>query len=198
MRMLAFLSALLGVVAGLLFGMLVWGGATESAVPAADAGASPALLDELRAIHALLEQQQQVARVTAAATAAAVPVVPLSAPDVRVPLDELKAALDGAVAQLRDVSTADTSLTAVEIDPQAPANRTALLESTKIGTSTDVSELFGLSRREVYRRFGPPTRVHAGDGVFRWIYEVEPGAGGTLTLTFSDGCVVWVWRGDGD
>ena len=196
MKGLAFVSGLLGVAAGLLFGMLLWDRGGERPAPVAAAPASAELLGELRAIHALLEQQQQVARTAAATASAAAPVVPLAAPDQRVPIDELKAALAAAVAELRSLPTANAGFTPAEIDPQAATNRTALLESTKIGSSTDAAELFGLSRREVYRRFGPPTRCYAPN--FRWIYEVAPGKGGTLSVTFDHDYVVWVWRGDGD
>jgi hypothetical protein len=193
MKGLAFVSGLLGVAAGLLFGMLLWDRAAEHAAPVA-APVSTEVLGELRAIHALLEQQQQTAHTAAATASAAAPVVPLAAPDLRVPVDELKAALASTVAELRELSTADTSLSAVAVDPDAAANRAALLEST-VGSSTDVPKLFGLSRREVYRRLGPPTRYAPNS---RWIYEVAPGKGGTLTVTFVDGYVVWVWRGDGE
>ena len=64
MKFVAFLSALLGVVIGLLFGLLMWGGAGEPAAPPVTASGKldAEMLDTLRDIRAQLERQAPGAR----------------------------------------------------------------------------------------------------------------------------------------
>jgi hypothetical protein len=109
MRGGAFLGALFGVIIGLLFGMLLWGGATQRAAHSSGDKVEVEIRDALRDIRTLLERQPAGIHVpggadaSAAAPAAAQP-EPLTASASARSAEELRTALDDAIAALHRVA----------------------------------------------------------------------------------------------
>lgn len=198
MKVVATLSAMLGVVVGLLFGLLTWGGATGPQVQsAAGREADTELLDALRDLREAVDRQAQSARL-AAGTVTATPEVQALSPTVpTVSADEFRAALDQAVRDLRDLTaSAGGSLAMIEVSPDAEAQVAALCASVKV--EQDVSEdLLLLTPRDIYRRFGRPAMMHGLGGGMSWTYrlwkQAKPVA---LRVEFAGGYVIAAKRSE--
>jgi hypothetical protein len=57
---------------------------------------------------------------------------------------------------------------------------------------TEFAKYFGLSARQIYNRFGPPSETYMKEGGIRWMYKDEADTY-SLTFTLMDGMVVRVW-----
>jgi hypothetical protein len=195
----AFLAAMLGVVVGLLFGMVLWDGAPEPMTASAGAGQLDAqMLAELRDIRALLERQASVPRpfssTDPAAPAPAEP-QPLTAGTAAGSVEEFRVALDQAVASLRRVAAEDVSGFSKEVvSPDAPAVLDAALLPRD---RRKVPQLFGASPRDVYRMLGKPNTVSDFQGDVDWEYGKDwPNGEFVLHVLFEDGYVKSCWVRD--
>jgi hypothetical protein len=176
MKFVAFLSASLGVVVGLLFGLLLRESAPEAtATPASAARVDAQVLAELRELRALLERQALLPRAGDTPGAAAEP-QPLAAPALT--LAEVQAVVDAALAELRAAAaSAGDGLSDVVVDPRADEaveEAWAALGGSDGSISREAPKLYLATPREIYQRFGKPDFVNAHTNGMRWTYWAGP------------------------
>jgi len=195
MKLVTGLSALFGVVAGLLFGLLLWGGAPAPALPAAAGGKLEAeMLAALRDIRTLLERQPSGVRPGVSADATlSVPAEPqpLTAGASARSVEDFRVALDEAVAALHRAATEGGGFAGQAVSPDAAETLKAAFEPKgKRGPL----KVFGCSPREVYALLGPPGWARAENGEIIWGWNPDPqNPNRELNVRFADGYAISSW-----
>ncbi len=194
MKSAVFVSGLCGVVAGLLFGMLVWGGAGEpGALPSAGVKADAELLATLRDLRAAVDRLAArdalptgPASATASGAAAPAPVQPLTAAPSA---DDYRVVLDQAVAALREAANAgSTGFADQPVSPDAGDRLKRAFASDK----AVYLEIFGCSPRGVFAKLGRPSWVVPNDGQVVWHYT-DDATRQDFEVRFMDGYVSSYW-----